>query len=122
MFRFFLNPYSCCFVTPIGPANILRDVVLPALKKAEIEWLGYHAFRRGLATNLRSLGVDDLTIMEILWHSDVAVTRASYIKRVSAKGIEALGKLQAEIAKPPKKEPAPAKALVKAQAVEAETG
>jgi len=85
-------------LTPISPANILRDVVHPALKKANIEWLGYHAFRRGLATNLRALSVDDLTIMEILRHSDVAVTRASYIKRVSAKGIEGMGRLEAEIA------------------------
>jgi|SRR5437763_3143350 len=70
-------------LTPLSPANVLRDVVFPALKKAEIEWLGYHAFRRGLATNLRALGVDDLTIMETLRHSDVSVTRQNYIKRVS---------------------------------------
>jgi hypothetical protein len=50
--------------TPLFRANLLRDVVLPALEKQEIEWLGYHAFRRGLATNLRALGVDDRTIME----------------------------------------------------------
>ena len=71
--------------------------MLPALKVAGIEWKGYHAFRRGLATNLRSLGVDDLTISEILRHSDVAVTRASYIKRVSAKGAEAMDKLEAKL-------------------------
>jgi integrase len=89
-------------LTPLSPANVLRDVVLPALKKVNIEWLGYHAFRRGLATNLRALGVDDLTIMEILRHSDVAVTRASYIKRVSAKGVEAMDKLEVALAKPVK--------------------
>jgi integrase len=72
------------------------------LEKAEIEWLGYHAFRRGLATNLRALGVDDLTIMEILRHSDVKVTRDSYIKRVSEKAEEAMNKLAAEIAQPTK--------------------
>jgi integrase len=48
-------------LTPLSPANLLRDVVIPVLTKAKIEWLGYHAFRRGLATNLRDLGVDDLT-------------------------------------------------------------
>ncbi len=76
---------------------ILRDVVLPALKQAEIEWRGYHAFRRGLATNLRSLHVDDLTISEILRHSDVKVTRASYIKRVDEKSVEAMGKFEIEL-------------------------
>lgn len=30
------------------------------------EMSGYHAFRHGLATNLRALNVDDLTIMDIL--------------------------------------------------------
>jgi hypothetical protein len=48
-------------LTPLSPANVLREFVFSALKKAEIEWLAYHVFRRGLATNLRALGVDDLT-------------------------------------------------------------
>jgi integrase len=87
-------------MTPLSPANVLRDVVFPALEKHEIEWLGYHAFRRGLATNLRALGVDDLTIMEILRHSDVSVTRQNYIKRVSEKSVEAMGRLEAELRKP----------------------
>lgn len=87
-------------LTPLSPANVLRDVVFPALKKASIEWLGYHAFRRGLATNLRALGVDDLTISEILRHSDVSVTRHNYIKRVSEKSVEAMDRLEAELRKP----------------------
>jgi integrase len=92
-------------MTPLSPNNILRDSIFPALEKAEIEWHGYHAFRRGLATNLRALNVDDLTIMEILRHSDVAVTRASYIKRVSAKSVEAMDRLETELRKPGKKGP-----------------
>jgi len=90
-----------------APANVLHDVVLPALEKAEIEWRGYHAFRRGLATNLRSLGVDDLTIMKILRHSDVSVTRGSYIKRVNEKSVEAMRRFEAEIRKPVAKVKAP---------------
>jgi integrase len=84
-------------MTPSSPANILRDAVFPALEKAKIEWLGYHAFRRGLATNLRALGVDDLTIKDILRHSDVSVTRAAYIKRVNEKSVEAMERLEAEL-------------------------
>jgi Site-specific recombinase XerD len=83
--------------TPLSPANVLRDVVSPALERAEIEWRGYHAFRRGLATNLRALGVDDLTISEILRHSDVKVTRASYIKRVDEKSVEAMNRFEVEL-------------------------
>jgi integrase len=86
-------------LTPLSPANILRDVVLPALEKERIALRGYHAFRRGLATNLRALGVDDLTIKEILRHSDVGVKRASYIKRVDEKSVEAMDRLEAEIRK-----------------------
>lgn len=89
----------------MSPNNILRDQIVPALEKADIAWHGYHAFRRGLATNLRALNVDDLTIMEILRHSDVAVTRASYIKRVGQKSIDAMDRLEAEIRKPVRKGP-----------------
>jgi integrase len=90
-------------LTPASPQNVLRDVIAPALEKAGIEWHGFHAFRRGLATNLRALGVDDLTIMEILRHSDVAVTRASYIKRIDEKSVEAMDRLEAGIRKSARK-------------------
>jgi transposase len=45
-----------------------------------VEWHGWHAFRRGLATNLNDIGALDLTIQRILRHSDVTTTRKSYIK------------------------------------------
>jgi integrase len=45
-----------------------------------VEWHGWHALRRGLATNLNDLGHLDLTIQRILRHSDVTTTRRSYIK------------------------------------------
>ena len=77
----------------MSPANILRDVVLPALEKAGIEWRGYHAFRRGLATNLRALHVDDLTISEILRHSDVKLTLQFYTHAVSRDRMAAAGKM-----------------------------
>lgn len=66
--------------TPLSPANFVRDQVEPILEKANISWRGFHAFRRGLATNLHALGIQDIDIQQILRHSDVAVTRASYIK------------------------------------------
>ena len=50
-----------------------RDATLP-------EWHGWHAFRRGLATNLHELGVPDKVIQKILRHSNVSVTQACYIK------------------------------------------
>jgi integrase len=45
-----------------------------------VEWHGWHAFRRGLGSNLNDLGHLDLTIQRILRHSNVTTTRRSYIK------------------------------------------
>jgi len=87
-------------LTPSSPQNVLRDFIAPALEKAKIVWYGFHAFRRGLATNLRALGGDHMIIKEILRHSDVSVTRASYIKWVDEKSIEAMDRLESEIRKP----------------------
>ncbi len=43
-------------------------------------WHGWHAFRRGIASNLFQLGADDLTVQRVLRHSKVVVTREHYIK------------------------------------------
>jgi hypothetical protein len=48
--------------TPLNLNNLLNRVILPALRKAVIQWHGWHAFRRGLATNLYCLSVQDKTI------------------------------------------------------------
>ena len=42
-------------------------------------WHGWHAFRRGLATNLFELGVPAETAQIILRHADVSTTRRHYI-------------------------------------------
>jgi integrase len=98
------------------PDSILRRVILPALDVCEFcskpesehgrathkfernkvlpEWRGWHAFRRGLATNLHRLGVDDLTIQAILRHSNVAVTQKCYIKTASEQTQAAMQKLE----------------------------
>jgi integrase len=44
------------------------------------DWRGWHAFRRGLATNLHAMGIDDKTIQAILRHENVATTQQAYIK------------------------------------------
>ena len=55
-------------------------VVRPVLKSAGLKWWGWHAFRRGVASNLFQLGADELTVQRILRHSKVNVTRERYIK------------------------------------------
>jgi integrase len=49
-------------------------------KARSIPWCGWHGFRRGLATNLHTLGVKDVDVQRILRHADVKVTQQSYIK------------------------------------------
>jgi integrase len=44
------------------------------------EWHGWHAFRRGLATTLNALGVDDKATQTILRHSDIKLTQNIYMK------------------------------------------
>jgi len=43
-------------------------------------WFGWHAFRRGLATRLNDMGIDDKHIQAILRHADISTTQAYYIK------------------------------------------
>src|SRR6266542_2575036 len=104
--------------TPLDPNNVLNDQILPFLKRcatcrrpeeehtAKVThkyerdtslpvWHGWHGFRRGLATNLHRLGVQDKTIQAILRHSNVAVTQACYIKTVSDDSVRALQSLDA---------------------------
>jgi integrase len=52
------------------------------LEGARVKWCGWHGFRRGLASNLNRLGVDDSVIQAILRHSHIGVTQACYIKTV----------------------------------------
>jgi integrase len=76
--------------TPISFTNLANRDIKPALVKAGLKWHGWHAFRRGLATNLNRLGVPDKTIQAILRHSDLATTMNSYVKTVSADSVAAM--------------------------------
>src|SRR3974377_881627 len=90
---------------PLNLDNLARRVIVPALNRCEVcrkpeeehkpegheykrdnslpHWHGGAAFRRGLATNLHALGVDDKTIQAILRHSNVGLTMNVYIKSVT---------------------------------------
>jgi integrase len=71
--------------------DYLRDATRP-------EWKGWHAFRRGLATNLHDLGVDDHTIKAILRHSSVTVTQRSYIKSLPKQSVAAMNTFDSSVA------------------------
>lgn len=86
------------FPTPQGrPINLdalTRDVIRPALNNQGLPWYGWHAFRRGLATNLHRLRVQDEIIQRILRHSNVSVTQACYIKTADADVVAAMRSLE----------------------------
>ncbi|MFZ3329290.1 MAG: tyrosine-type recombinase/integrase [Candidatus Acidiferrales bacterium] len=78
---------------PLDLKNLANRIIIPALEKKKIEWHGWHAFRRGLGTNLDHLGVKDQLIQLILRHADVATTKKHYIKPPSPDVRGAMGKL-----------------------------
>lgn len=67
-----------------------RDASLP-------HWHGWHAFRRGLATNLHALGVDDKTIQAIFRHSNAGLTMNVYVKSVSESQVSAMDELSKKL-------------------------
>lgn len=101
--------------------NLLVRVIVPALTRCAIcrkteshhkveghlfkqhdslpTWRGWHAFRRGIATNLHGSGIDDKTIQAILRHSNVAITQAIYIKTLPESSISAMDLIGAEMEK-----------------------
>jgi integrase len=91
------------FPNTIGGAldldNLADRVIKPVFKANGLKWKGWHAYRRGLATNLHELGVPDKVIQAILRHEDVSTTQRSYIKTVPQVVTEAMNQLEAKIAR-----------------------
>ena len=105
--------------TPIHFGNLVNRHILPVLnvcvhcRKSEAdhgeekhqyernpefpEWYGWHAFRRGLGTNLHALGVPSETVQRILRHSDVATTQRHYIKPSNETVHKAMSTLSAHL-------------------------
>jgi integrase len=79
---------------PMNLEALAVDVIRPALGKADLPWYGWHAFRRGLATNLHRLGVSDKVIQQILRHANVTTTMNIYVKTVSVDAANAMKTLE----------------------------
>ena len=71
--------------------NMVRRVIAPVSK-----WHGWHAFRRGLATNLHAIGIDDKTIQAISRHSNVGLTMNVYVKSVTQSQVNAMDALRTQ--------------------------
>jgi len=75
---------------PLDLDMIARKIIKPTLEKAGLKWVGWHGFRRGLATNLYRLGVSDKTIQAILRHANVSTTMNLYVKAVGSDVVAAM--------------------------------
>jgi len=77
--------------------NLCRRDIKPVIEE---RWHGWHAFRRGLATNLFELGVPAETARIILRHARVETTRKHYILLESRNaGAAAMRKLEKAISR-----------------------
>ena len=82
---------------PMRMNNLYRRHIEVTFKKKGITWQGWHAFRRGLATNLSELGVPDNVIQKILRHGDIEVTQKNYRKTRNPKVDAGMKKLSAAL-------------------------
>jgi len=78
---------------PLDLDRIARKIIKPTLEKAGLRWVGWHGFRRGLATNLYRLGVSDKTIQAILRHANLSTTMNLYVKAVGSDAVAAMRSL-----------------------------
>jgi integrase len=114
--------FANTMVKPLNLNNLLRREILPVLDRCghcrksrdahykaghEFErdkslpkWHGWHAFWRGLGSNLYALGVhDEKTIQRILRHADVSTTSKYYIKTTDGQAQKAMAKLEKALPK-----------------------
>src|SRR5216684_4477877 len=82
---------------PICVDRLGRQVIRRALEAICLRWYGWHAFRRGLASNLYEIGAQDKVVQRILRHSKPHVTRERYIKVFDRTVLDAVEKIQARI-------------------------
>jgi integrase len=70
---------------PYWPDAVLKRHVLPAAERAGItKRIGWHSFRRTLATLLQSSGASVKTTQELMRHSSPGITLGIYAKAVTA--------------------------------------
>jgi len=95
------NAYGWIFPNSVGGAldlaNIAERVIKPVFKANGLDWKGWHAYRRGLATNLKKLGVPDTTIQAILRHESVSTTQRFYIKTAREDAMDAMKKFEEKL-------------------------
>jgi hypothetical protein len=101
--------------SPLNLDNLARRVIIEFCEQSKSEhqtdhhqsvrenafprWHGWHAFRRGIATNLHQLGVPDRDIQAILRHSNIGITMNIYVKSGAESQVDAMDLLGEEFEK-----------------------
>ena len=85
--------------TPLDLDAVAVKVIKPTLSKAELEWKGYHAGRRGLGTELRKLTGNSNAGRDMLGHSNAQVTEAHYEAAMPEEVLKGMGLLEAKALK-----------------------
>jgi integrase len=87
--------FSSSIGSPLHLDNLVRREIRPLLERAKVEWHGWHAFRRGLATNLQRLGVPIKIAQRLLRSADFATVANYYVKVVDDDAKEAMQRFEA---------------------------
>lgn len=84
---------------PLNLHNFARRYLIPVFEKAKppLEWKGWHAYRRSLASTLYGLDVPPKVIARILRHSSIATTMNYYVQTEEKESKVALDKIQRKI-------------------------
>jgi len=82
------------FRRPVRTRQLAANVIQPALQISNLAWRGWHAFRRGLATNLHRLGVSGKVIQQILRRANVTTKMNIHVKTVSVDAANAMKSLE----------------------------
>jgi integrase len=94
---------------PLSLDMLAREVIIPAVRNPEnyssperkrIEWHGYYAFRRGIATLTSSVSRDPMAAKGLLRHTSVNTTLTHYIKDVPEVTENAMTLVEELFAKP----------------------
>lgn len=82
---------------PINLDSFTRKIIQPALQANRLPWHGWHAFRRGLASNLYATGAQDILVQRVLRHAKAHVTRDCYIKVFDTAVSSAMERLEVQV-------------------------
>jgi integrase len=83
---------------PMDLHKLAQLVIRPVVELIELEWYGWHGFRRGIASNLYELGADEKIVQRVLRHAKAHVTKDRYIKAFDPVVLAAMKRMETTLA------------------------